>query len=99
MFASIIEKLSSGGKPPLILSDGGPIGPKLRRSCPPGDGALALRVVAVRHLVPRSQGEMPWNSLGKDLSLKSLPAASQRLVKLNERQTLVELGLHQVEFR
>jgi hypothetical protein len=28
-----------------------------------------------------------------------LPPASQRLVKLNERQTLVELGLHQVEFR
>jgi hypothetical protein len=36
-----------------------------------------------------------------DYSLLSLllPPASQRLVKLNERQTLVELGLHQVEFR
>jgi hypothetical protein len=28
-----------------------------------------------------------------------LPPASQGLVKLNERQTLVQLGLHQVEFR
>ncbi len=28
-----------------------------------------------------------------------LPPASQRLVKLNERQTLVQLSLHQVEFR
>src|ERR1700730_6299057 len=28
-----------------------------------------------------------------------LPPSAQRLVKLNERQTLVELGLHQVEFR
>ena len=27
-----------------------------------------------------------------------LPPPSQRLVKLNERQTLIELGLHQVEF-
>src|SRR5580658_8374621 len=28
-----------------------------------------------------------------------LPPASQRLIQLNERQTLVELGLDQVEFR
>jgi hypothetical protein len=28
-----------------------------------------------------------------------LPPASQRLVKLNECQALVELGLHQAEFR
>jgi len=28
-----------------------------------------------------------------------LPPASQCLIKLNQRQALVELGLHQVEFR
>ena len=28
-----------------------------------------------------------------------LPPSTQRLVKLNERQALVQLGLHQVEFR
>src|SRR5260370_37328832 len=32
------------------------IGPKLRCSCPPGDDAQASQVV--RHLAPRSRGEM-----------------------------------------
>jgi len=42
----------------IIKPYGGQIGPKLGSSCPPGDDAQALQVVSVRHLVPRSQGEM-----------------------------------------
>src|SRR5882762_7259157 len=42
----------------IIEPYGGQIGPKLGCSCPPGDDAQALQVIAVRHLVPRSHGEM-----------------------------------------
>ena len=47
-----------GRHPRIIEPYGGLIGPKLRSSCPPGDDAQALQVVAVRHLAPRAQGEM-----------------------------------------
>ena len=36
---------------------------------------------------------------GSDPLSLLLPSASQRLIKLHERQPLVELGLHQVQFR
>ena len=36
-----------------------------RCSCPPGDDAKGLQVVAVRHLVPMSQGEMVPGFVGK----------------------------------
>jgi hypothetical protein len=42
----------------IIEPYGGPIRPKLHCSCPPGDDAQALQVVAARHLAPRLQGEM-----------------------------------------
>jgi hypothetical protein len=35
---------------------GGPIGPKLPCSCPPGDDAQAVQVVAARHLAPEVAG-------------------------------------------
>src|SRR6266446_9681735 len=52
------EAMPQGFHARIIEPYGGQIGPKLGSSCTPGDDAQALQVVAVRHLIPRSQGEM-----------------------------------------
>src|SRR5580704_19616764 len=44
----------------IIDPYGGPIGPKLHCSCPPGEDAQALQVVVARHLAPRSQRDGSW---------------------------------------
>src|SRR5258708_6079581 len=54
--ARFFEAMPQGCHVRIIAPYGGPIGPKLRCSCPPGDDAQALQVVG--HLAPRSQGEV-----------------------------------------
>jgi hypothetical protein len=43
---------------------GGPIGPKLPCSCPPGDDAQAVQVVAARHLAPEVAGRQGSRIVG-----------------------------------
>jgi hypothetical protein len=58
--------------------------------------AIRFRTHVQIHDIRRTQPEFSLNIFILPLLL---PASAKGLVKLHERQTLVQLGLHQVEFR